>query len=148
MFFFFCFSVTSDDSCLVSLRRMARVCLDRRSRGRYLHAVSGLGARWKSRLDALLALVEEPQLGALVGVDDGQDLSDTLADIMDAGELGGRAAGDLGSPELDQLPLSLSASCPVVCGGGRCDVRLELRELGSKVVLGLVPELGGLLQRL
>lgn len=42
MFFFFCFSVTSDDSCLVSLRRMARVCLDRRSRGRYLRAVSGL----------------------------------------------------------------------------------------------------------
>ena len=40
-------------------------------------------------LDALLALVEEPQLGALVGVDDGKDLSDTLADVMDAGELGG-----------------------------------------------------------
>jgi hypothetical protein len=48
---------------------------------------------------------------------------------MDAGELGGRAAGDLGGPELDQLGL-------------------ELSELGRKVVLGLVPELGGLLRRL
>lgn len=131
MFFFFCFSVTSDDSCLVSLRRMARVCLDRRSRGRYLRAVSGLATflLWVRGRDALLALVEEPQLGALVGVDDGQDLGDSLADIMDAGELGGRAAGDLGGPELDQLGL-------------------ELSELGRKVVLGLVPELGGLLRRL
>ena len=77
--------------------------------------------------NALLALVEEPQLGALVGVDDGQDLGDSLADIMDAGELSGGAAGDLGGPELDQLGL-------------------ELGELGRKVVLGLVPELGGLLR--
>lgn len=89
MFFFFCFSVTSDDSCLVSLRRMARVCLDRRSRGRYLLAVRGFAVRLGFSLDALLALVEQPQLGALVGVDDGKDLSDTLADVMDAGELGG-----------------------------------------------------------
>jgi hypothetical protein len=57
----------------------------------------------RSRFDALLALVEQPQLGALVGVDDGEDLGDTLADIMDAGELGVGASGDLGSPELDQL---------------------------------------------
>lgn len=33
--FFFCFSVTREASCLVSLRRMARVCLGRRSRGVY-----------------------------------------------------------------------------------------------------------------
>ncbi len=38
--------------------------------------------------DALLALVEKPKLRPLVGVDDGEDLGDTLADIMDAGELG------------------------------------------------------------
>lgn len=67
---------------------MARVCLDRRSRGRYLLAVR-LAVWWGIGLDALLALVEEPQLGALVGVDDGKDLGDTLADVMDAGELGG-----------------------------------------------------------
>lgn len=60
-----------------------------------------MGISW---LNALLALVEEPQLSALVGVDDGEDLGNTLADIMDAGELGGGTAGDLGSPELDQLP--------------------------------------------
>ena len=42
-----------------------------------------------SGLDALLALVEQPELGTLVGVDDGEDLGDTLADVMDAGELGG-----------------------------------------------------------
>lgn len=82
---------------------MARVCLDRRSRGRYLHAVRGRRGRGIGQ-DALLALVEEPQLGALVGVDDGQDLGDTLADVMDAGELGGRTTGDLGSAERDQLP--------------------------------------------
>lgn len=58
---------------------------------------------------ALLALVEEPQLRALVGVDDSEDASDGLADIMDAGELGGGTAGDLGSPELDQLALYPSA---------------------------------------
>ena len=38
--------------------------------------------------NALLALVEQPQLGPLVGVDDGEDLGDALADIMDTGELG------------------------------------------------------------
>jgi hypothetical protein len=112
MFFFFCFSVTSDDSCLVSLRRMARVCLDRRSRGRYLRAVRGRRGRGIGQ-DALLALVEEPQLGALVGVDDGKDLCDTLADVMDAGELGGRTTGNLGSAERDQLPgpVSLQSEC-------------------------------------
>lgn len=68
---------------------------------------------------------------------------------MDAGELGGGASGNLGSPELDQLAFGVSASCSgggCVCGG--CDVRLELSELGREVVLGLVPELGGLLRRL
>jgi hypothetical protein len=63
-------------------------------------------------LDALLALVEEPQLGALVGVDDGKDLSDTLADVMDAGELGGGASGNLGSPERDQLPCACQYPVP------------------------------------
>ena len=77
----------------------------------------------------LLALVEEPELSPLVGVDDSKDLGDSLADVMNAGELGVGATGDLGGPELDQLGL-------------------ELSELGRKVVLGLVPELGGLLRRL
>jgi hypothetical protein len=44
---------------------------------------------------------------------------------MDAGELGGGASGNLGSPERDQL-------------------RLEVGELSRKLILGLVPELGGL----
>lgn len=52
--------------------------------------------------DALLALVKETELCPLVGVDDGQDASNALANIMDAGELGG-AAGDLAGPELDEL---------------------------------------------
>jgi hypothetical protein len=56
-------------------------------------------------LNALLALVEQPQLGTLVGVDDGEDLGDTLANVVNAGELGVRASGDLGGPERDQLPL-------------------------------------------
>jgi hypothetical protein len=62
-----------------------------------------------SSLNALLALVEEPELSPLVGVDDGEDLGDTLANIMDAGELGVGASGNLGGPELNQLPLLPSA---------------------------------------
>jgi hypothetical protein len=72
----------------------------------------------------LLALVEEPQLSALVGVDDGEDLGDALANVMNAGELGGGATGDLGSPERDQL-------------------RLEVGKLRRELILGLAPELGG-----
>ena len=103
---------------------------------------------WSFRvgLDALLALVEQPELSPLVGVDDGEDLGDSLADIMDAGELGGRAAGDLGGPELDQLPLHPSAfrlSCQCSVFG---DIRLEVGELGRELILGLVPQLGGLLR--
>jgi hypothetical protein len=99
-------------------------------------------------LDALLALVEQPELGTLVGVDDGEDLGDTLANVVNAGELGVGASGNLGSPELDQLALLPSAfhsssSCSI-----SGDVRLEVGELGREVILGLVPQLGGLLQRL
>ena len=64
-------------------------------------------------LDALLALVEEPQLSALVGVDDGEDLGDALANVMNAGELGVGATGDLGSPERDQLPSSRQYPVPI-----------------------------------
>ena len=106
-----------------------------------------LRCRGVSCSNALLALVEEPQLGALVGVDDGQDLGDSLADIMDAGELSGGAAGDLGGPELDQLPLHPSAfRLPCQCSVFG-DIRLEVGELGRELILGLVPQLGGLLQR-
>ena len=70
---------------------------------------------WSIGLDALLALVEQPQLGALVGVDDGEDLSDTLADVMDAGELGVGTSGNLGGPELDQLPCACQHPVRVVC---------------------------------
>jgi len=82
-----------------------------------------LGAEVKRSV--LLALVEEPELSPLVGVDDSKDLGDSLADVMNAGELGVGATGDLGGPELDQL-------------------RLEVGELGRELILGLVPQLGGL----
>ena len=95
----------------------------------YLGNVRNLSWSFQVGLNALLALVEEPELSPLVGVDDSKDLGDSLADVMNAGELGVGATGDLGGPELDQLGL-------------------ELSELGRKVVLGLVPELGGLLRRL
>lgn len=39
-------------------------------------------------VNALLALVEEAKLSPLVGVDNGENLSDTLANVMNAGELG------------------------------------------------------------
>ena len=38
----------------------------------------------------------------LVGVYDGEDASDALADVMNASELGG-ASGDLAGPERNQL---------------------------------------------
>jgi hypothetical protein len=110
--FFFCFSVTSDASCLESLRRMARVCLGRRSRGAYLGEVSIAGRCARSGSHALLALVKQPELGPLVGVDDGEDLGDTLADVVNAGELGVGTSGDLGGPERDQLPWLPSACQP------------------------------------
>ena len=62
-----------------------------------------------SAANALLSLVEKPELGPLVGVDDGENLGDTLADVMNASELGVGTSGDLGSPELDQLPSLPSA---------------------------------------
>jgi hypothetical protein len=100
-------------------------------------------------LNTLLALVEQPELGALVGVDDGQDLGDTLANVVNAGELGVGATGNLGGPELDQLaslPSAFHYSSFWCSISG--DIRLELGELGREVILGLVPQLGGLLQRL
>jgi hypothetical protein len=54
--------------------------------------------------DALLALVEETELRPLVGVYDGENASDALPDIVDAGELGLGTASDLASPQADQLP--------------------------------------------
>ena len=60
-------------------------------------------------LNVLLALVEQPELGALVGVDDGENLGDALANVVNAGELGVGTSGNLGSPELDQLALLPSA---------------------------------------
>jgi hypothetical protein len=57
-----------------------------------------------SSLNALLALVEQPELGTLVGVDDGEDLGDTLADVVNAGELGVGASSDLSGPKRNQLP--------------------------------------------
>jgi len=74
----------------------------------------------------LLALVEQAELSPLVGVDDGEDLGDSLADIMDASELGVGASRDLGGPERNQL-------------------RLEVGELSRELVLGLIPQLSGLL---
>jgi hypothetical protein len=64
---------------------------------------------------------------------------------MNAGELGVGASGNLGGPELDQLPSIPSAfhlrfQCSVAG-----DARLEVGELRRELILGLVPQLGGLL---
>ena len=112
----------------------------------YLGNVRNLSWSFQVGLNALLALVEEPELSPLVGVDDSKDLGDSLADVMNAGELGVGATGDLGGPELDQLPLHPSAfHVPCQCSGFG-DVRLEVGELGRELILGLVPQLGGLLR--
>jgi hypothetical protein len=77
-------------------------------------------------VNALLALVEQPQLGTLVGVDDGKNLSDTLADVVNAGELGVGASGDLGGPERDQLPSIRQYSVPPsFCRFATYDLRSE-----------------------
>lgn len=91
---------------------MARVCLDRRSRGVYLHVIRQRFVVDPLDLNALLALVEQPQLSPLVGVDDGEDLGDALANVMNAGELGVGASSDLSSPERDQLPSIRQCSIP------------------------------------
>ena len=54
----------------------------------YLGNVRNLSWSFQVGLNALLALVEEPELSPLVGVDDSKDLGDSLADVMNAGELG------------------------------------------------------------
>jgi hypothetical protein len=112
----------------------------------YLGNVRNLSWSFQVGLNALLALVEEPELSPLVGVDDSKDLGDSLADVMNAGELGVGATGDLGGPELDQLPLHPSAfRLPCQCSVFG-DIRLEVGELGRELILGLVPQLGGLLR--
>lgn len=47
--------------------------------------------------EVLLALVEEAELGALLGVDDGEDARDALAHVVDASELAAGASGNLKS---------------------------------------------------
>jgi hypothetical protein len=39
-------------------------------------------------LNLLLALIEEPELRPLVCIDDGEDLGNSLADVVDARKLG------------------------------------------------------------
>jgi hypothetical protein len=78
----------------------------------YLEFVRHCDSICRVHLDILLALVEQPKLCALVGVDDGEDLGDTLADVVNAGELGVGASGDLGSPELDQLAATRQYAIP------------------------------------
>jgi hypothetical protein len=114
----------------------------------YLQPVRIAISSTTSILYALLALVEQPELGALVGVDDGEDLGDTLADVVNAGELGVGASGDLSSPESDQLPSIRQYASPSRFSFVMRNVRLEIGELAREVLLGLVPQLGGLLQRL
>lgn len=55
----------------------------------------------------LLALVEFPQVRALLLVDDGEDAGDALADNADSRQLRRRAAGDLLDAQLEKLLLEL-----------------------------------------
>jgi len=92
----------------------------------------------------LLSLVEETELCPLVGIDDCEDTSDALANVMDASELG-RASGDLASPERDQLAFVRQHSGLYLGSYPLADARLKLLELGVEVLLRLAPQLGGLL---
>ena len=53
----------------------------------------------------LLALVEDAELSALVGVDDGEDAGDRLADHTDLAQLGGSATNGFRHAQLSQLLL-------------------------------------------
>jgi hypothetical protein len=64
-----------------------------------------LGPEVKGKV--LLVLVEQAELSALLGVDDGQDAGNRLADVVDLGELGARR-DDLLNAELAQLGLELT----------------------------------------
>lgn len=96
---------------------------------------------------ALLALVEETELCTLVGVYDGKNTSDALADVMNTGELR-RASGDLASPQRNQIPsiCQHSVTRPRFLSIG--NPRFQLLQLGVQLLLGLAPQLGGLLRRL
>ena len=50
--------------------------------------------------------------------------------------------------EINSLVLSASSPSVCFCEFVRRDVRLEVGELSRELILGLVPELGGLLRRL
>jgi len=71
------------DSALLGLLELAgRVLLGQT-------ATDGAGLLWAEvERDVLLVLVEEAELGALVGVDDGQNLGDGLADVVAVGAEG------------------------------------------------------------
>lgn len=105
-----------------------------------------LGAEIERRV--LLALVEQSELRTLVGVYDGEDASNALPDIMDAGELGGGSSGNFASPQADQFPsISVSTSVLPICSKIG-NPRFQLLQLGAQILLRLVPQLGGLLRRL
>lgn len=110
--------------------------------------VRSCSQRSKPRLgqeNALLSLVEESELRPLVGVYDSENASNALANIVDAGELGG-ASSDLAGPELDQFPSIRQHSIePAFCHLHSGDARLKLLQLSAQLILVLTPQLGGLL---
>jgi hypothetical protein len=65
---------------------------------------------------------------------------------MNAGELG-VAAGDLAGPERDELAAIRQRFVPVAMSSSAGDARLKISELGAQVLLGLLPQGSGLLQR-
>ena len=72
----------------------------------------------------LLALVEDAELGALVGVDDGEDAGDRLADVVDLAQLRLGTTGNL-------------------LGAQGNELLLQLIELLLEIILVLAPKLLG-----
>ncbi len=84
----------------------------------------------------------------LVGVDDGENLCDALAYVVDASELGVGTSSNLCGPERNQLAAHCQPFLSFSSTLNMYDARLEVGELSREVILGLAPELGGLLHRL
>lgn len=89
-------------------------------------AAEGTGeAGSEVKRSVLLVLVEQTELGALVGVDDGENASDRLANVVDSLSLRRGTGSDLLDTELGELGL-------------------QLLELLGKFFLALSPELTSL----
>lgn len=90
----------------------------------------------------LLVLVEETELVALLGVDDGQDTGDGLADVVAARwHISTWIAGRVACREESLHSVQLGAGRSDLLDAQLAKLGLELTELLEQIILALVPQL-------